>query len=488
MAPILSTLHRALGALGPWSSTIVVFLLVPLSASVGAAPLWEFSDSLGAGLTFTDNVNQDTDNPESDMVVRLNPSFVARRRGSRLTLNASFSPTVNLFPLSDFTANARNSFTGLAASELVEDQVFLDVRARSELLPLGSYRSIDRDRLTRDEDVVNSFVYELTPHTRHHLGGNVDIQTQFRFGGSLVRSNRASNENNQMLRVNMLSGREFARAPWSVSVIQRFAQSDTRRDSGLELSGTSRWRYDNHWVFSGSAGWEDNDIQSNRQTTSGFIWNLGANWTPNRRTSALVRYGQRFFGDNWQVRVSHRSRRTVLAAGFSRDFQNRTRELVQTQFDVVRDDNGDPIVDESGNFFIDPASIQTVNVAIDDNYIANSYFVSGSINGRRDSLSFRLNQTQREFESSGRSEDYLQAQVGYRYQLSRRLTARIQLTADDEQGTAQDGLDWSVNVGLSQQLGRELSVTTSLQHQQFTDSLGTVNENRLNIGVRLPFL
>ena len=105
-------------------------------------------------------------------------------------------------------------------------------------------------------------------------------------------------------------------------------------------------------LLRGSVGYEDNDIQTSRSVTSGSIWDVGLLWKPNPRTSLNAKYGSRYFGDAWSVFATHRTRRSQLTLGTSRDADNRrTEELVDSNLFLLDDDGfivtdpntGDPI-------------------------------------------------------------------------------------------------------------------------------------------------
>jgi hypothetical protein len=86
--------------------------------------------------------------------------------------------------------------------------------------------------------------------------------------------------------------------------------------------------------FVGDGGLESDLEESTRDggldTT---YWHAGLLWSPDSRTSAEARFGQRFFGDSYLFRLSREVRYLTIEMSYSEDPQVETRQVALQDFD-----------------------------------------------------------------------------------------------------------------------------------------------------------
>ena len=114
-------------------------------------------------------------------------------------------------------------------------------------------------------------------------------------------------------------GSEFERSP------------DYRYDrAGLELG--ARLARTLRLVADGGAE-SDLDVSTEDGGLDSEYWHVGLVWTPDARTVAEARYGQRFFGDSWSLRISRQVRFVNIEATYEEDPTVETRNLALGDFD-----------------------------------------------------------------------------------------------------------------------------------------------------------
>jgi hypothetical protein len=116
----------------------------------------------------------------------------------------------------------------------------------------------------------------------------------------------------------------WQRSTYEFSIPYEYEQAGF--DGGLELSRTLS--------LVGRVGQEtDLDESTTQGGLDSTFWDAGLRWTPNERTSAEARYGERFFGNSYSASVYHRARMLEFSASYSESPQVETRQLSLGQFD-----------------------------------------------------------------------------------------------------------------------------------------------------------
>jgi uncharacterized protein (PEP-CTERM system associated) len=334
-----------------------------------------------------------------------------------------------------------------------------------------------------------SFSLRVLPEFRRHLNRYADVVS--RNAVDVVTYSGGDSDSSKSINVNLslVSGRYFGRTDWSVDTNYRETRYADRTDTNKNVGGTVGYRIDRKWRVFGSTGYENNDVQTDRNDASGVTWDVGADWTPNSRTSVSAKYGSRYFGDSWSGGVSHRSKRTRLGLDFSRSVDNRrNQQLVDSFFFLV---------DEDGNVVTDPvtgapiiANIPQLNET-DEDYINSQLRGILTVTGRRTTASVTGSIAKRDYEVSGNGEDS--------YDLSARLTRQLgsgysgSLGASlrhTERDSGADSDSYDVSFSLSKTFSRRTSASLTYSYRDDNDdeSIGDYTERRLGLTLRANLL
>jgi uncharacterized protein (PEP-CTERM system associated) len=281
----------------------------------------------------------------------------------------------------------------------------------------------------------------------------------------------------------------FTTFDWDVGATRTTTNFEDRDDERIEYSAGVGYRIDARWRLNGRVGWEDNDVQTDREDTDGFIWNAGAVWTPNPRTSVSGNYGYRYIGNTFAVDASHRSRKTTLSLNASRGIENRrTSRLVDSFFFLV-DQNGVPIVDpNTGNLvFLNLPQLEET----DEDFVNTQLRGAISVTGRRTSVSVTGRVANREYEVSDDDEDSYGVGISVSRRLGGGYTASLTGNIDQADGTVDGSSDtYDVGLRLSKQLGRKTSASLDLLHRErdASDNDDSYTENRIGVSITSSFL
>ena len=240
----------------------------------------------------------------------------------------------------------------------------------------------------------------------------------------------------------------------------------------------------------GSLGYEDNSFRSAEDAGSGIIWDVGVRWTPSGRTTLEATYGRRFFGDRYFFNFSHESRRTKWHITY--DEVPYTARQAQIAEAVAAGGGAIPIIDPvTGLPTVSGAGIPTLS---DEVYVQRRLAGGLVIEAGRNDFDILVFQEERDYQSTGVSDDFWGASVLWTRNISRltyldmsaswtSVDTNVDLT--DER---QDDL-LGLHVGLRRELGRHLTSTIEYRRveRSSTDPTADLVENRISAGIRLVF-
>ena len=305
---------------------------------------WDITPRLCVAEVYSDNINLDDNNKESELVTEITPGISVHGQGGRLEADIDYQLQNTIF-LDNSDAN--NSFHQLNANttaELAKDLFFLNARstAGQAIIDAGDTISIGNINTGRNRtDFVN---YSLSPWIQPHFGGYADGILRYTYS-DVAYSEGASDAANSRIGASLFSGRNFGPLSWDVNYNYQDLERDTGSDARFEsTTGQARYRVNDQFSFVGRAGTFDNDFQSSDNVENGSYWSLGGFWQPSRyysiqattgdnldtaslglfptrRTSLIIDYEDRGVGLNvgevWSGTFQHHTRRTNWSARYS---------------------------------------------------------------------------------------------------------------------------------------------------------------------------
>jgi len=469
---------------------IGVFIATALQSNSASARAgkWVFDPSspVTVSLNYIDKTGDDG---YSGQVVDVAPTFRLSRKGGRAEANINYNPTISVgigdadpkFLTHQLLANGR--------LEAVENHFFIGADARAGLNSASSSGEFVDAINYKSADGQQSYSFGITPEYRQSLNRYADFASNNRFDWVTYSGNDDGDGSNgsrgQTLNASILSSRHFSAFSWSLNATQRktFYDSDQEDDTRNNYSAGIGYRFGPRWAVNGSVGYEDNDIQTDRDDTNGVTWDVGATWTPNPRTSLNATYGDRYFGERYSGGISHRSRRTRLSADFSRDVTNRRQQQLVDSFFFLADSNGDPILDQDGNPII--ANFPQLEDT-DEDFINTQLRGAMTITGRRTSVTITGEISNRDYEVSSRDEDSYGLTVSARRDLGSSINATLTgrtthvVGADDG-----DSDEYDVRFSLSKNLSSRTSTALNLGYRDYNADGSRESYTEKRIGVSL---
>ena len=467
-----------------------VFLATALQSNLASARAgkWVFDPSspVTANLDYVDRTGDDSYNGQ---VLRVAPTFRLSREGGRAVANINYNPTVAVGTGSTNPKFLTHQLLASGRLEAVENHFFIGADARAGLNSANSSAETVDAINFNSSNGQQSYAFGITPVYRHRLNRYANFVSSNRFDWVTYSGNDGGDGSDgsrgQTLNASIRSGRYFNAFNWNLNATQRktFYNSDQEDQTRNDYTAGLGYRFGPRWAVTGLIGYEDNDIQTNRDDTNGFIWDVGARWTPNPRTSVSAEYGDRYFGDRYSANISHRSRRTRLSAGLSRDVSNRRQEQLVDSFFFLEDESGNPLLDQNGN----PIVVNNPNLAnTDEDFINTQLRGAMTITGRRTSVTITGDIANRDYEVSPRDEDSYGLTVSARRDLgssiNATLTGRTRYVDGSDDG---DSDEYEVRFRLSKNLSSRTSAALNLGYRDYNADRSDDSYTETRIGISL---
>jgi hypothetical protein len=473
---------------------------------------WKLTDSVRAQL---DLVNRSNGDSSSGVVASLSPRISLNGRGGRVTANVNYQLTAAVGTRDTDPRALSHNLAARGRLEAVDNRLFIGATAAARLTGRTA-TSGPVDPINFGFDGVQTYSFGLQPEYSQPLGrhahfvsrNSVDYVTYSGGDGA-----GGSGSGSVLIHAGLRSGRPTAqlggygddalgyipregrsvgsatrRLSWNLDASQRRTEFDSRNDENTAVVAGVQYRIDRAWSVNGAVGYEKNDVETNRVDTDGVTWSVGTAWSPNPRTSLTARYGKRYFGDVVSADLRHRTKRTSLSLGLSRDITNRRNfELVDSFFFLA---------DREGNLIVDPTTGNPLIVNIpqleqtDEDFINNQLRASVAVSGRRTTVTVTGRLSKREYEVSGADESSLDLTVSASRRLGANVNAgaAVDYTRADRTNTG-DSETYGIRLSLSRRLtARTRAAIDVLHRQQDVTSGDGYTENRIGVSLTSSFL
>ncbi len=262
-----------------------------LACNTAMAGDWKLSDSVTGRLSFVDRSG---DGASSGIVMQVSPRLSLSGRGARATANVNYGLTASTGSSDTNPRRLSHDLVARGKLEAIEDLLYIDASASARLVG-NAATSGSVDSINADNDGNQSYSIKISPSFRPRTSNRY---VSFVSNNSLdlvdyTSTNGGSGDGSTANTVNigLQSGPFFTTYNWDVGVTQRTTSYEDRDDTRTDYSAGVGYRVDSRWRLNARAGWEENDVQTDRKNTNGVTWNLGGVWTPNPRTSATFDYG-----------------------------------------------------------------------------------------------------------------------------------------------------------------------------------------------------
>ncbi len=467
-------------------SGCAMFCAFPVTAWAGD---WELTDSVTAKTTAIDRNGA---NESSGLVFEVKPQIKLKGEGARSKADIDYQLTLATGTGDTDPETMSHRLRAQGEVEAIEDFFFLGANAGARLVGRDA-TSGPVDAINARSDGTQSYSVGLTPRFRHRLNKYADIVSDNEI--DYVTYDRNGSEGNTddsystRLHLGVRSGHAYGPLNWRADASHRTTEYEDSDSENTTYSVGAGYRFNVNWEVNGSVGYEENDVDTRRSDTDGVIWDVGATWTPNSRTSMSASYGQRYFGDTFSGRISHETRRTQFVVDLSRTVASRRAfELVNFGLRGVVDDEGNPFIGANGEqvmlnvFGIDET---------DEEFINTQLRGAMTMKGVRTTVTVTGTVSKREYEISPIEEDTYGLSVFARRQLSSNYTATVNGGFTHAEGSANSDSDtFDIGMSVSRRLTPRTSASVDVLYRErdASDADNSYDESRIGVSLKSSFL
>ncbi|NKB37596.1 MAG: TIGR03016 family PEP-CTERM system-associated outer membrane protein [Gammaproteobacteria bacterium] len=326
-----------------------VLLLYMASFWLGVEPLdasdWVINPAIEVREVYTDNVLLSPANlAEDDFITVITPAIAISNIRKRTEINLDYS-LQNILYLNSGERNTQFHLLHVdGKGEIYEDRLFLDIFLDRSTQNLNNTGNTALDNLSVSSDRGTVLTYGISPYWQQRVGGLMEIDARFKWDE--VDSSSFSQSRATDVKISLSSGADFNRLLWDINfknhkVKNNSARSTLIRNSQFQL----KYLLSRKLAIVSEVGYDDNNYENSRGNISGVSWSIGAEWNPSTRTSLKSTYGERFFGDDLELRLTHRSKRTQTQISYEKVPTTTRASLLERQAFNSTDIFGVPIVD-----------------------------------------------------------------------------------------------------------------------------------------------
>lgn len=471
-----------------WVSTPVTMAVI-LGGS-GFAPMVQAADwMLAPGITveqvYTDNANLDSEGL-SESITRVSPRISAHREGARAKLDLRYAPQYRHYWQETQSDTVVHFLRADGEVELYENHLFVDGWASADQHTLNNGGKTGIDSLTGTNELTQAYTAGISPYYTTRLGPYMAAEARYGLNRVYYADTDQGSSTGQRVDLVLGSGEFIKVLPWQLHLEESRIDYDNleNADQIRRARAEVNYQLNRAWALSTTLGYEEYDLAVNADR-NGEIWSVGFIYTPTARTRLAAGLGERFFGTDYYLHFSQRSKRIVWNANYERD-------LVSARDEVL----GDSLFarqDEFGNLVRDPVLSSPVTTANTGASLTESYFLSDkftttfTLATERSKFNLSAAYTEREYENllSQNSTD-LNLSAFFSRQLRQRFTAFTRLSWTDHTQDLNDYEQWIATLGSSYRLAAHSALNFNLSRLERTASLDTSSytENRVSLSLQ----
>jgi uncharacterized protein (PEP-CTERM system associated) len=467
--------------------TVIIFISSLYSHTV-VAKNWSIEPVISVQETYNYNITlAPSGSEQADFITSITPGLRLNREGRRLDLQLDYNIQGLIYLDNSENNDYFNNLNINSQSEIIDEHLFVDFNLKQSPQNTSNTGRTSTDNLSVTEDRDDVLTYEITPRWEQRFGSfsNMDI----RINRNEIISDTLSGSTSNKLEFSLSSGARFTRFLWDLKFenekINNEASSNTRFTT---LRGDLRYLVTRKFAFKFSIGKDSNDFSSSTGSVNGLLWRIGAVWNPSTRTSFEATVGERFFGSDIFVELSHITRRTRWSAKFTKEPSTTRATILDQQVFNLIDSFGEPII----NPVIGEQAILNTDVPVQTSEVLIRSSLSGNVNYKIRKNTFDLNiyHLELDYQLTGDKEESLGARGTWNWDIGKRSQSvfnigwdkqSLRTGVDDTYSTLEYRLNHRLTPSLSGNIGARYIVKDS------NISVSEYDEARVFIGLDKTF-
>ena len=304
------------------------FALILIFPSAGRAA-WEIQPFVEARAAYSDNVDFDDDDEESDVVLQLNPGVFIQKLEGRLLVNLDYL-LQNFYSFEDSDISSDHNLDAFTTFEAIEDQFFIDAYAFVTQVIVDTDATTSSSNLNSTGNTTDELTLGIEPRWIQPLGGYALAELAYLY--DIQRLDDDDDDDNEdrdttrFLATIRNADQESDRLDWGA----RYQNTEVDFKDDSDTVKFRRGQLDLGYALAsrfqvvGSYGYENNDFDTDPTLDideddtfwdAGFILGAGA------FTTLEVRRGERFFGNTWFGELNVAGNRLSMVATYEEEVE-----------------------------------------------------------------------------------------------------------------------------------------------------------------------
>lgn len=272
----------------------------------GASRAWTITPRIGLTETLSDNINLSSTNTQTGFISQLSPGIRVDARTTRLKMFLDYSLNGLRYSTGNSSSQAQNVLNAFGTLEAIDNWLFLDFSGNISQQIINPFGVQTPSSIYDNRNLTETSTYRLSPFIKGQLGGSADYFLRYNISATNYQNSSLSNVTLSQWIGQVRGSTRFQNLNWTIDGSQQNTDYSLGRnyDDG-RVRGVLTYKPFPEFSLSGSGGWETNNYQSlnnEGQSTYGY----GINWTPTERTQVSGFQEHRFFGNGYNVLLSHR--------------------------------------------------------------------------------------------------------------------------------------------------------------------------------------
>jgi uncharacterized protein (PEP-CTERM system associated) len=281
---------------------------------------WKFTPQVNLRESYSDNVNNQTDNlARSSWVSEADPGFSLTDNSPRLRVSASGEWRLYAYSQKALS-NVHDSdrfYRANAQAKLIEELLYLDGDASESRQAISAFGPLTNNPFSSANNTRIS-TWRISPYLRHRFGSSADLTVRYARDSVDAGVNGIGTSLASTRTADLVSGPQYTALTWNLSYNHQDLNSrfGGRSSSENDLGGV-RWNLGRTFGLTASVGYDKYAYPSLNEREDGRSWSGGFVWTPSTRTSVQASVGHRYFGKTGSLDSSYRTQHSIWALTYN---------------------------------------------------------------------------------------------------------------------------------------------------------------------------
>lgn len=305
--------------LGNFFRGSVIFCSIGIA--IGHADAWTIQSGVGLVETFTDNAGLTSPIlAKNSWVSELTPSFSVEHLGARASVLIDYRLRSTFYSNQSQLNSNQNFLNASSTFEAVDNWLYIDARSSITQQNRSAFGSAQlQNTSTLDANRVETNTYQISPYIR---GRFADVAIyQLRLNETETRTNDAAFPDTRTREWIGVISNAANTAQWSWLVSGNaldVRNSDLGNKQDNRVRASAIYAFSRQLKISVIGGYERSDFASAEARSTGTR-GAGIEWLPTDRTKLSATREKRFFGDAYNLQITHRTPLTAWKFVTSKD-------------------------------------------------------------------------------------------------------------------------------------------------------------------------